>query len=67
MSFISEMKWALTMSLKMKQRPFFVITYTIAMLQDRRRNKAAKETEKRFNWSRGLPYGSDGQERFEFK
>ena len=61
MSFISEMKWALTMSLKMKQRPFFVITYTIAMLQDRRRNK------KRFNWSRGLPYGSDGQERFEFK
>ena len=55
------MKWALTMSLKMKQRPFFVITYTMAMLQDRRRNK------KRFNWSRGLPYGSDGQERFEFK
>ena len=45
MSFISEMKWALTMSLKMKQRPFFVITYTIAMLKDRRRNKAAKETE----------------------
>lgn len=54
------------MSYKMKQ-PRFAVKYTIAMLQDRRRNKAAKETEKRFNWSRGLPYGSDGQERFEFK